>query len=155
MSREVGKRFSIFGIGIAFLLSLSLLPSLVCSAAEQPRRGGTIVVPVNADLTTLNPAVTIDINVHRVMWEVFEGLVEVDRDLNPLPSLAESWEISPDGLTVTFHLAKNVKWHDGIYSCSQWRSSDWIIPLLHHKQYQDHSFCQCRSLFESRGGQAV
>ncbi len=100
-------------IGIAVLLTLFLIPILVCSAAEQPRRGGTLVVPVNADPTTLNPAVTIDINVHRVMWEVFEGLVELDRDLNPLPGLADSWDVSVDGMTITFHLAKNVKWHDG------------------------------------------
>jgi len=45
--------------------------------------------------------------------KIFEGLLDYDFDLSPKPQLAESWEVSEDGLTYTFHLARNAKWHDG------------------------------------------
>jgi peptide/nickel transport system substrate-binding protein len=44
---------------------------------------------------------------------MFESLLTYDFKLNPQPSLAESWTVSPDGLTYTFKLRHNVKWHDG------------------------------------------
>ena len=43
----------------------------------------------------------------------FSGLVRLDTDGTPLPDLAESWETSPDGKTVTFHLRAGVVWHTG------------------------------------------
>ncbi len=43
----------------------------------------------------------------------FNGLVRFDENLNLVPDLAESWEVSPDGKTYTFKLRPNVKWHDG------------------------------------------
>ena len=46
---------------------------------------------------------------------LFEGLLAEDpKDCHPVPGLAESWEISPDGLVYTFHLRKNLKWSDGV-----------------------------------------
>lgn len=45
--------------------------------------------------------------------KIYESLLSYDFDLKPQPQLAERWEISEDGLTYTFHLAKNAKWHDG------------------------------------------
>lgn len=45
--------------------------------------------------------------------KVLEGLVTYDADLNPVPALAERWEISDDGLTIRFDLRRGVKWHDG------------------------------------------
>ena len=68
---------------------------------------------VQKDPSTLNPALTADMMTHHTMHEVFEGLVELDGGFNPQPGLADSWDVSPDGLRVTFHLAKNVRWHDG------------------------------------------
>ena len=44
---------------------------------------------------------------------VFETFLGVDENGNPMPGLAESWEISPDGKTYTFYLRKGVKFHDG------------------------------------------
>ncbi|NLC37588.1 MAG: ABC transporter substrate-binding protein, partial [Alcaligenaceae bacterium] len=48
-----------------------------------------------------------------VSSKVLEGLLEYDRQLNPKPQLATSWEISSDGLTYTFQLRPDVRWHDG------------------------------------------
>ena len=44
---------------------------------------------------------------------IFEGLVGMDAKGEPVPRLATSWEISPDGKTITFKLRDNVRWHDG------------------------------------------
>ena len=44
---------------------------------------------------------------------VFSGLVSFDPQLNLTPDLAESWDVSPDGMTYTFKLRQNAKFHDG------------------------------------------
>ncbi|MDU2066044.1 MAG: ABC transporter substrate-binding protein [Sporomusaceae bacterium] len=44
---------------------------------------------------------------------IFSGLVRYDDKNEPIPDMAESWDISSDKLTYTFHLKKNIKWHDG------------------------------------------
>ena len=45
--------------------------------------------------------------------KIYEALVSYDFDLNPQGELAQSWTISDDGLTYTFDLAEDVRWHDG------------------------------------------
>lgn len=51
------------------------------------------------------------------MWEpsclIYETLVNLDRDSKPIPNLAKSWTVSPDGKKYTFELEKSVKFHDG------------------------------------------
>ncbi len=46
-------------------------------------------------------------------WNVFDPLVKVDRELRPIPAMAEGWEVSADGLTVTFHLRRDGRWTNG------------------------------------------
>ena len=58
-------------------------------------------------------AVTTDASSHEAAGYVFNGLVRYDKDLKLEGELAESWEISPDGKRITFHLRKGVTWHDG------------------------------------------
>jgi ABC-type dipeptide transport system, periplasmic component len=48
-----------------------------------------------------------------VAGNIYEGLLRYDTDMNPQPGLAESWEVSEDGLTYTFTLHEGVVWHDG------------------------------------------
>lgn len=51
---------------------------------------------------------------HKIMMALSEGLVTEDPvDLHPVPGMAESWEISDDGLVYTFHLREGLKWSDG------------------------------------------
>ncbi len=47
-----------------------------------------------------------------VVNQLFNGLVQLDKDLNVVPCIAKSWEISEDGLTYTFHLINDVYFHE-------------------------------------------
>lgn len=80
------------------------------AAGDAPRRGGHIVLPSN-EPRDLNPALTTRFD--RITPVVFEGLVGVDAAMKLTPRLAESWEQTDGGKTLTFHLRKGVKWHDG------------------------------------------
>ena len=67
-----------------------------------------------ADVKNLNPIFENDTASGRITDRVFEGLVEVDpKTGEPIPWLAESWDISPDGLKYTYKLRKGVSWSDG------------------------------------------
>ncbi len=70
------------------------------------------IVAIDADPGHFNPAITTGGHVHAVADSLFNGLVALDRNLQPVPDLATSWQVSPDGLTYTFALAE-ARWHDG------------------------------------------
>jgi peptide/nickel transport system substrate-binding protein len=62
----------------------------------------------------LDPAKCNNVRCQRVMWAIYEPLVNLSKDFRTVvPGLAESWEVSADGLTYTFHLRKGVTFHDG------------------------------------------
>lgn len=96
------------GLDIRCVVATAL--ALVVSAASAQE--GTLVVAVDADPTHFNPAITTGAHVHAVADSFFNGLVGLDEALEPEPDLAESWDVSDDGRTYTFHLA-NATWHDG------------------------------------------
>ena len=67
-----------------------------------------------AEPQDLDPQVVIGVPEHRILMALFSGLAELDpHTLVAVPGLAESWDISPDGLTYTFHLRPNLHWSDG------------------------------------------
>ncbi len=92
------------------LFARSGLPAL---AAEIPKRGGTLSVILQPEPVTLTPAANTAQPTQVVAGNIFDGLVFYDANLVPQPSLAERWEVAPDGLSITFHLRRGVKWHDG------------------------------------------
>ncbi len=61
----------------------------------------------------MDPALSTDVPTGRVVSYLFDGLTRFTPDAQVVPGLARSWEISPDGLTYTFHLRNGVKFHDG------------------------------------------
>jgi oligopeptide transport system substrate-binding protein len=62
---------------------------------------------------TLDPASLTDIYGRAVVSQLFDGLVQFDAQLKPLPALAEFWEASRDGRTWTFTLRRGVRFHHG------------------------------------------
>jgi len=97
-----------------FLLILVLVvSSLILFAEETPKYGGKVVYTMGTDAKTLLPQHLNDSPSGEVCRHIFEGLVETDEKLNIKPLLAESWDVSPDGMTYTFYLRKGVKFHDG------------------------------------------
>ncbi|MGY4800793.1 ABC transporter substrate-binding protein [Teichococcus aerofrigidensis] len=79
----------------------------------QPKRGGTLNSIVNPEPPILHVGVNNQAPTLIVGGKIFQGLLRYSSKLEPLPELAKSWEISPDGLEYTFHLQENVKFHDG------------------------------------------
>ena len=79
-----------------------------------PAYGGTLVVGSIGEPSVLIPMLSGDSASQDVAGLVFNGLVKYDTDLRVIGDLAKSWDISPDGLVITFHLRKGVKWTDGV-----------------------------------------
>jgi peptide/nickel transport system substrate-binding protein len=84
-------------------------------AFEEPQnQGGAVIWAQTADISTVNGLLTADYPTIYVTGLIFEPLVSVSPiDGQVIPALADSYEVSPDGKTYTFHLNKDAKWHDG------------------------------------------
>jgi peptide/nickel transport system substrate-binding protein len=76
--------------------------------------GKALVVGLVAEPTSMDPGQLTDINSMRVLSSVYDTLVRFkEGSFTQEPALATAWEMSPDGLTYTFTLRRNVKFHDG------------------------------------------
>jgi peptide/nickel transport system substrate-binding protein len=91
--------------------------SMVQTALEDnggPAYGDTLVTGTIGEPTILIPMLAGDSASHDVAGLIFNGLVKYHTDLSVIGDLAESWNISKDGLVITFHLRRGVKWADGV-----------------------------------------
>lgn len=84
------------------------------SAVERGNREQVLHRGVGHDLAHLDPHLAVNITEMDVISALFEGLVAEDPvDLRPVPGVAERWDVSPDGLTYTFHLRAAARWSNG------------------------------------------
>jgi len=84
------------------------------SDSDEPAYGDTLIEGTIGEPSILIPMLAGDSASHNIAGLVYNGLVKYDTDLSVIGDLAESWEISKDGLVITFHLRKGVKWADGV-----------------------------------------
>jgi len=78
-----------------------------------PVHGDTIIEASIGEPSNLLPVLASDSASSDINSLVYNGLVRYDKNLKLEGELAESWDVSEDGLTITFHLRPGVKWHDG------------------------------------------
>jgi oligopeptide transport system substrate-binding protein len=76
-------------------------------------RGNVFRYPITAKPTTLDPAKVQDGDTIDLLHQTFEGLTTWSVENKPVPNLCDSWDVSPDGTTYTFHIKKGVKFHSG------------------------------------------
>ena len=96
-----GHNFTEFG-------SLEVVESTLLS----PTRGGSLV-QLSSDPPTLDPHVTADDLSATIVYEVFGGLVTMSPELELMPDLAQSWDVSANGRVYKFQLRRDAKFHDG------------------------------------------
>ena len=101
-------RRSFAGMAGALLAGLGL-----ATGATAQQQGGTLVMIVQPEPPSLASYLSTSGPIGMVTSKIYDGLLEYDTELQPQPSLAESWEVSPDGKSITFKLRQGVKFHDG------------------------------------------
>lgn len=101
------------GLAAAVALTITGCSSPKPTATDEGRAGGSLVVGVTSDPDTLFPWKATQFQAVNVLQNLYGTLTEFDADLNVVPGLAESWDVSEDGLTVTFHLREGVTFADG------------------------------------------
>ncbi len=104
---------------IPFVTAFTALFALTACApretnVERGNRDQILHRGIGIELPTLDPHLSTLTNEYHVLSALFEGLVSEDPvDLHPVPGVATHWEISPDGLTYTFHLRADARWSNG------------------------------------------
>jgi len=101
------------GLALALPLLLLLLGVLSLGAATLPGRADFAFCN-QSDVSSLDPALSTGQSDGRIQAALFEGLTRPDpQDCAPLPGVAESWQVSSDGLSWTFALRSQARWSDG------------------------------------------
>ncbi|MBF8289914.1 MAG: bac 5 protein [Chloroflexi bacterium] len=115
MRTSIRARLAAAGAVVGLLLS-SAAPAVapVAAADHLILRAGT-----DQDLQVLNPFSSILVVDFEVFTLNYDLLVNFGADLEPVPGFADSWEVSADGLTWTFHIREGMKWSDGTPATSE------------------------------------
>nr|WP_024835722.1 peptide ABC transporter substrate-binding protein [Clostridium sp. 12(A)] len=116
---------------VAVMVSSLILSACGGNKAAEPSKGATsaangettapangtagldLAVQVGPDPETIDPALNSAADSANMIMHAFETLLIVDKDNKIVPGQAESYEVSDDGLTYTFHLRDGLKWSDG------------------------------------------
>ena len=94
-------------------VTFNLVATMASGTTVQHRYGGKYTVPLSSEPASLDPAFITDIYSVTVANNLYDGLVEFDRDLNIVPAIAKIWKISRDHRSYSFQLRQGVKFHNG------------------------------------------
>lgn len=89
-----------------FLALVAAISLCACGGSSED----ILILPIESDPICLDPQVADSKEAKLMIANCFEGLVRLDKDYKIIPGVAESWEISKDGLNYTFKLRKDTHW---------------------------------------------
>jgi peptide/nickel transport system substrate-binding protein len=121
MTPRKTRRHSVKRLFTACVVAMCALTVAVGCSRAPVQTGNVFVIAIESEADILDPQVAGGWVSWRINRQIFEPLVDQDltipsdqATIPPLrPGLAESWEVSDDGLDYTFHIRKDVKFHDG------------------------------------------
>ncbi len=95
------------------LLILVLTANPGCRTSDDGRLPGVLYLRLSSNPTTLDPALITDVIGGGIAAKLFNGLVRFNENLDLVPDIAQSWSLSSDQLTYTFHLRKDIRFSNG------------------------------------------
>ncbi len=95
------------------LLIISISITFTYCAKKNVKDPETIVLVLPNEPQTLNPVSSLDLYSSRVIGFIYDSLMNVDKDLNFIPKIIDSYSVSKDSKIFTFKIKTNVYWHDG------------------------------------------
>ncbi|PLR95970.1 ABC transporter substrate-binding protein [Bacillus sp. T33-2] len=111
------KKVSFLFMAVLLMFSLAACSGEEKSSSTKEKEkevfGGELKVAYNAQPPTLDPLLTTAVATRDIQRHVFETLVTFDQNFGIQPMLAESYEVSEDGKTITFKLREGIKFHNG------------------------------------------
>ncbi|MEZ4769009.1 MAG: ABC transporter substrate-binding protein [Caldilineales bacterium] len=114
MGRAIRWQAVIAALGIVLLAAILTTTARQITVVDAPPKGGVYREAVVGVPRNINPLFSFANDLDRDLTGViFQGLVALNERGEPIPALAESWEISADQSEYTFHLRRNSRWHDG------------------------------------------
>lgn len=111
--RKNWKKLLVSILSAAVAASMAIGGSVLAEEAEDFSAGQTVIVGLQGDPTSFNQVGSPDDWGYVVSENLFSRLVKLNWNGEAIPDLAESWDVSDDGMTYTFHLYQNALWHDG------------------------------------------
>jgi peptide/nickel transport system substrate-binding protein len=117
---------------LSFLLAMLLIAAMLVPFGVSAQDENVLRYPISPDPEHLNPFTGTTIAISVILNNVYEGLFKLNQETGqPEPSLAESYEVSDDGLTYTFHLRQGVLFHEipGVEFTDgdrEFKADDWI-----------------------------
>jgi len=125
-------------IKLILLIALVLLLSVFATVSAEKEIAKEIVIGRPADSTGLDPVTCMSSNYNYWIFNLlFEGLVKSSDGGTAIePSLADSWDISEDGLTYTFHLKQGIKFSDGTPVTGE----DWVWSFLRARDTEESTW---------------
>ncbi len=110
---------------LPFLLAAALLggcrketpeppPAQPKPSVSSPQPGGRLVRRMEADVNTLNYVLHTEEEERQVLAYLYDPLIALDQNLNPIPAVVAKWEVSADGLVYTLHLDPRANFSDGM-----------------------------------------
>jgi peptide/nickel transport system substrate-binding protein len=108
------RRITVAAVLMALISVLTSTTGAVGQDSSGKGEKVTLRMGSTNDIDGFNPFKIVEIPSYELMGLTYDLLVDTSpKDSSPVPGLADSWETSDDGLTWTFHLNKDAKWHDG------------------------------------------
>lgn len=106
---------------ILYVIFISLIFNIGCGKKTNDnftklnggiKGGGTYILNETENLRSLDPVRINDVVSDHIAHQIYDGLVDLDSNLQLYPELAQRWEVSEDGLLYTFHLRKGAMFQD-------------------------------------------
>jgi len=105
------------GIGmkrvLSFFICIVMLTGLYSAAVSCDTPANMLKIGVAEEPDSLSPLITYERSSFEIFMLIYDSLITFDENMQPVPSLAESWEVNQDSLQWTFKLRRDVKWSDG------------------------------------------